>query len=226
MSTQGSAPFSTDNGHQVQVNSRGAATSAPQTRSGVSTRIRVVVVDDHPAVRAGVRDLLALQPDLEVLADFDKAVTALSFAERNAVDVAVVDYQLGGRSGLWLSRRLRQLDDPPAVLIYSAFSDWLLAAACVVAGACGLVSKTELGDELAARIREAAAGESRLPEVAPELADCVRRRFDAEEQSIFAMMLAQVPGDEISRVLRLRDRKLDETLWAMLSKLERVGGDG
>ncbi len=63
---------------------------------------------------------------------------------------------LGGRSGLGMSRKLKRLPDPPAVLIYLAFSDCLLAAACVVAQANGLVSKAALGSDLCDRIREAA----------------------------------------------------------------------
>jgi hypothetical protein len=56
-------------------------------------------------------------------------------AERERIDVAVVDYQLGSRSGLWLSRMLKRLDPPPRVVIYSAYCDGPLSAACVVAEA-------------------------------------------------------------------------------------------
>ena len=190
-----------------------------------TTRIRCIVVDDHPAVRAGVRELLALEPGLVVLDTFVTAEAALAFAERTPVDVAVVDYQLGARSGLWLCRRLRALADEPAVVMYSAFSDWLLSAACVVAGASALVSKTALGPELAACIREAVAGERRLPRVAPALAESIGRRLDAEEQAVFGMTLSGVSETEIARTLRMRDTELDATLWAMLRKLERVGED-
>ena len=187
-----------------------------------TARIRCIVVDDHPAVRTGLRELLAIEPGLMVLDSFSTAESALSFAERHQIDVAIVDYQLGGRSGLWLSRRMQGLPDPPAVVIYSAFSDWLLAAACVVAQASGLVSKTVLGDELAVRIREAAAGARRLPVVAPALSEMLRRRFDADEQAIYGMLASGISADEISHTLRMRPDDLDATLWNMLRKLERV----
>lgn len=189
------------------------------------TRIRCIAVDDHPAVRAGIRELLMVEPGLTILDVFATAEAALVFAERRRIEVAVVDYQLGGRSGLWLCRRLRELPDPPAVLIYSAFSDWLLAAACVVAGASGLLSKTAVGSELAQHIRDAAAGERRLPAIAPFLADTIRRRLNAEEQPVFGMLVAGVSATDIACTLRISKAELDVMLWTMLRKLERNASD-
>ncbi len=200
--------------------SRRNGPDALDTRAGAP--IRCLVVDDHPAILAGLRDLLAAEPDMEVLDALASAEAAAEVAERAPVDVAIVDYQLGGRSGLWLSRRLKRLPDPPAVLIYSAFSDYLLAAASVVAQADGLLSKAALGSDLYECIRQVAAGVSHLPMVPPALADGLRRRFDAEEQAIFGLLLAGIPTDEISGTLGLTDGELDARQWAMLRKLERL----
>jgi two-component system response regulator DevR len=203
-----------------------AITVSSRYEDAATGPIRCIVVDDHPAVRTGLRELLSIDRDFVVLDAFAGAETAAAYAEHHAIDVAVVDYQLGGRSGLWLSRRLRDLPNPPAVIIYSAFSDWLLVAACVVAGTSGLVSKSVFGDELTARIRAAARGEHWLPGISPVLGESVRRRLDAEELSVFGMMVAGEPADAIARTLRMRDAELDATLWGMLRKLERVGSDG
>lgn len=186
------------------------------------TEIRCLVVDDHPAVRVGVRELLAIEPDFEVLDAHATAEGALASAECMPFDVAVVDYQLGGRSGLWLSRKLKRLADPPAVVIYSAYSDYMLAAACVVAEANALVSKAALGAQLCERIREVAKGETHLPVVPPSLADGMRRRLDSEEQAIFGMMLAGLPTGDIGHTLSLSQNELDARQWAMLRKLERL----
>jgi DNA-binding NarL/FixJ family response regulator len=185
------------------------------------------VVDDHQAVRIGLHELLAVEPGFEVVDAFACAEAALEFAERAtcegaAVDVAVVDYQLPGRSGLWLSRKLKRLSPSAAVVIYSAYSDFVLAAACVVAEANSLVSKAALGAELCERIREAAHGETHLPIVPPSLADSMRRRLDSEEQAIFGMMLAGITREEIGRILSLATGELETRQWAMLRKLERL----
>lgn len=184
--------------------------------------IRCLVVDDHPAIRLGLRELLGAEPGIEVLDAVPTAEAAVAFVQRSRIDVAVVDYQLGGRSGLWCSRKLKRLADPPAVLVYSAFSDHLLAAACVVAQVDGLVSKASLGSELCERIREAAAGSSRLPLIPPALADSMRRRLDPAEQAVYGMMRAGIATEEIGRTLGSDHGELEGRLWTMLRKLERM----
>jgi len=186
------------------------------------TPIRCLVVDDHPAILAGLRGLLASEPDFEVVDGLDSAEAAAEVAEQVRLDVAIVDYQLPGHSGLWLSRKLKRLPQPPAVLIYSAFSDYLLAAACVVAEADGLLSKAALGSDLYTAIRRAATGMSRLPPVPATLADSLRRRFDSLEQAIFGLLLAGIGRDEIARTLHIDVGELETRQWTMLRKLERL----
>jgi DNA-binding NarL/FixJ family response regulator len=192
-------------------------------RETAQSPLRCLVVDDHPAILAGLQALLSCEPDLDVVDAVDSAEAALDVAERTALDVAIVDYQLPGRSGLWLSRKLKRLPEPPAVLIYSAFSDYLLAAACVVAEADGLLSKAALGSDLHDAIRRAANGMARLPPVPPTLADGLRRRFDSLEQAIFGLLLAGIGREEIGRTLHIEPGELESRQWAMLRKLERVG---
>jgi DNA-binding NarL/FixJ family response regulator len=178
------------------------------------------VVDDHAAVRAGLRDMLADEPDFEVVAAVATAEEALSVAEREAVDLAVVDYQLGGRSGLWLSRKLKRLRYPPGVVIYSAYADDVLSAAAVVAEADGIVSKSGLGSELSDAIRAVARGGHRLGPVPPWLSQALRHRLGHEEQAIFGMLLAGIPLGEIAQTLGMSTDDVDSRLSAMLRALE------
>lgn len=202
------------------------ATAPYALRSGGGpTRLRVLVVDDHPAVRLGLLQLLDDQPDFEVVDAASSAEEARSLAERDPIDVAVVDYQLGSRSGLWLSRMLKRLEPAPGVVIYSAFSDGPLAAASVVAGADGLVSKGGAGAELCHAVRAVARGYSRLPLVPPTLAGAMRRRLGPEEQAIFGMLLAGIEPSEIASTLGISDQALDSRRWAMLHKLEGLRPD-
>jgi DNA-binding NarL/FixJ family response regulator len=188
----------------------------------VSAPIRCIVVDDHPAVRLGLAELLTAEPDFLMLDSFQTAEAAFAFAQGTPIDAAVVDYQLGGRSGLWCSRKLKSLPDPPAVLIYSAFSDHLLAAASVAARADGLVSKASLGSELCDQIRRAAYGDSQLPLVPPAVADSLRHRLDPTEQAIYGMMFARTADPEIAATLGLTADELEARSWMMLRKLERI----
>ena len=95
--------------------------------------------------------LLEEQPDLSVVDAVGSAEAAMSLAEREPIDVAVVDYQLGSRSGLWLSRKLKRLDPSARVVIYSAYCDGPLSAACVVAEADALVGEQGRGRERVVR---------------------------------------------------------------------------
>jgi DNA-binding NarL/FixJ family response regulator len=197
-----------------------------EARSGPLVPTRLLVVDDHPAVRAGLRELLADVADFEVVDVVDTAEAALLVAERKRIDVAVVDYQLGGRNGLWLSRKLKRLAQPPAVLIYSAYTDGVLAAAAVAAEADAIVSKGKLGIELCDAIRTVASGHRDLPAVPRRLAEILRRRLDHEQQAIFGMLLAGIRPPEIGATLGLSSAGLESRLWEMLRRLETLPAAG
>jgi two-component system, NarL family, response regulator DevR len=189
-----------------------------------ATRMRLLVVDDHPAMRAGLRDLLTDEVDFDVVAVAATAEDALVLAAREPIDLAVVDYQLGGRNGLWLSRKLKRLPDPPAVLIYSAYTDGVLAAAAVVAEADAIVSKATLGFELCDAIRRVAGGHRHMPLLPRAVAEGVRRRLDDQEKAIFGMLLAGIPPTEVAAMLGLSASDLESRLWSMLRRLDGPPG--
>lgn len=209
-------------------NGRPRASVAPpestqyEARSGPLVPTRLLVVDDHPAVRAGLRDLLADVADFEVVDALATAEEAIQVAEDERIDVAVVDYQLGSRNGLWLSRKLKRLAQPPAVLIYSAYTDGVLAAAAVAAEADAIVSKGKLGIELCDAIRRAASGHRNLPPVPQRLAEILRRRLDHEQQAIFGMLLAGIQPPEIAATLGLSSAAIESQLWELLRRLETL----
>jgi DNA-binding NarL/FixJ family response regulator len=184
--------------------------------------LRLLVVDNHPAVRSGLRQLLDDQADFEVAAAVATADEALAVAEREPIDVAVVDYQLGERNGRWVSRKLKRLPQPPGVLIYSAYTDGVLASAAVVAEADAIFNKGGLGSELCEAIRKVARGLQLLPPVPDWLGDALRRRLDHEEQAIFGLLLAGIKTPQIASTLDLPEAALEARLWLMLRKLEAV----
>ena len=183
-------------------------------------RKRLLVVDDHPAVRAGLAELLAGEADFELVAAVEAAEAAMQVAEREAIDVAIVDYQLGGRNGLWLSRKLKRLDRPPAVVIYSAYADGVLAAAAVVAEADAIMSKGRLGSELCEIVRGVLAGHRHLPPLPARLAESLRGRLDHLEQAIFGLLMAGIEPAEVAATLGLSVADLELSLWVMLRRLE------
>jgi DNA-binding NarL/FixJ family response regulator len=192
-----------------------AARSAPP-------KVRILVVDDHPAVRLGVVQLLDAQPDFEVVTVVINAESALASAASERVDVAVVDYQLPGHSGLWLCARLKRAPAAPGVVVFSAFADHHLAACGAVAGADAVLNKGALGSELCDAVRYVARGRRLLPRVPQPLADSLRRKLAEPEQLVFGMLLAAIPREQISRTLEIGERELEARIATILRALEAV----
>ncbi len=187
--------------------------------------IRLMVVDDHPAVRLGMVQLLEGQRDFSVEVVCINAEGAVAEAERLGIDVAVVDYHLGGRNGLWACRRLKQMPEPPRVIIYSAFANEHLATCCAVAGADGVLNKGTLGSELCDTVRAVDHGRRVMPKPSQPIADMLRRRLDETEQPIFGMLMAGIPRIEIGQTLGMSARELSTREVVMLRKLEMLPGE-
>lgn len=193
----------------------------------VSTQrdLRLLLVEDHPAVRVGLQRVLEEEPGFEVVAICVTGESAVSRAETAEVDVAVVDYYLGGRNGLWVSRKLKQLPQPPRVIIFSAFANDHLAANSIVAGADAILNKGSLGSDLCDLIRSIAHGAGALPNVPQPMADMLRRRLEGREQQIFGMLLAGTSRLEIAGMLGISPVELASRETTMLNKLEALPGE-
>lgn len=183
-------------------------------------RIRVLLVDDHPAVRVGARNLIDDQPDMCVVteaASVDEALAKLS----SLADVAVVDYHLGeGRDGLWLTAELKRRESPPRVLVYSAFADGALATAALLAGADGLLGKHELGHELCRAIRRLARGQQHVPAITSSVAHAMRSGLEPQDQAIFGMLLHGMAPDEIVARLGITSEELHDRRAIILRSLK------
>jgi DNA-binding NarL/FixJ family response regulator len=192
---------------------------ADPKESRTRPRTRVLLVDDHPAVRLGARTLIDAQPDLCVVAETRSVRDALSRLETR-IDVAVVDYHLrDGEGGLSLVAHLRRLRPAPRTLVYSAFADSALAVAAIIAGADGLLGKHELGDELCDAIRRLASGRQYLPAIAPAVARAVSARLDLQDRPIFGMLMHGVAPDAIAERLSITPEQLEIRRAAMVRSL-------
>src|SRR5690349_9431944 len=118
-----------------------AGTDGPQM-------IRILVVDDHPAIRAGVHALLRAEPGLIPVAVGASAEEALELAERHEIDVALVDFHLPDGNGIAVARRLRRRSPATAVVLYSANPDRRLRVAAALAGIHSLLPKSSGADQL------------------------------------------------------------------------------
>ena len=119
---------------------------------------RILLVDDHPVVRSGMRQLLSTTPDLIVCGEADTLDRALRAVAASQPDVVIVDLDLGGADGLDLVRQLRALHATLRLLVFSFHDEALFAHLAIKAGADGYVMKHEDGERVVHAIREVLAG--------------------------------------------------------------------
>jgi DNA-binding NarL/FixJ family response regulator len=164
--------------------------------------LRVALLDDHPAVLAGLRRLIEPQPDLTVIA---AAPTAAELSQQLAgapADVLVLDYDLARGDGLSHCQRIKRRAAPPAVIFYSAYAGPSLVLAARAAGADGVIDKAEPVQNLLIAVRRAAAGEETLPAVPRDAYEAAVAALDDEDLPVLAMLLDREPLDAIAHALR------------------------
>jgi len=132
--------------------------------------ISVVMVDDHPIVRAGMRAVLDSSEDIVVLAEGGSGDDAIQLTQEHAPDVLVLDINLPDQNGLDVTCKLRAQGTPTAILILTAHQDPQLIFGLLENGATGYVLKDEALETLAHAVRAAARGNSWLsPTVASQV---------------------------------------------------------
>lgn len=181
--------------------------------------IRVVVVDDHPAVRAGLHTMLRAEPGIVPVAIAETAREAVTKVRSESPQVAVVDLRLPDGDGLHLCRRLRRLTPPPAVLLYSAFAGEDLAVPALLAGAGGLIDKRVGGHALSDAVRSVARGQRVLPPIGPGLLERAADCLDPEDLPIVGMAVDGAGQDEVGQVLNLAPEELEARIDRMLLAL-------
>jgi DNA-binding NarL/FixJ family response regulator len=182
----------------------------------------VVLVDDHPAIRAGLSGLLqdagvrVLATAATVREGWD-AITALR------PRVAVLDHHLGGESGLLLCLRSQALDPPPRVVVYSAFADDRLRVLGLVAGAAAVVSKVTAPDDVVAAVIGAPVADAGGP-VAPKGLREVGAGLDDRDLAILGMLSHGVAPAEIAATLSIDERRLRARRRAILDHAAGAAG--
>lgn len=138
--------------------------------------IQVVLVDDHPVVRQGVRSLLANHADIQVVGEADSAAALLSLLAQQQPDVILLDVRLPGKNGIDLAHQLKR--DWPAVkiIVLTTYEDDEYLFGALRAGAEGYLLKSASPEMLASAIRQVAAGERLL---SPPLVGRLMQEFSA-----------------------------------------------
>lgn len=149
--------------------------------------VNVMLIDDHPVVRAGLRSILNTFHDIEVVLEGSdgSAVEKLALDDVPPVDVVVCDIQMPDVDGIAATRRVRELDGPP-VLILTTYDTQADILAAVEAGAMGYLLKDAPEDALHNAVLDTAAGKRTL---APEVTNLLAERLAQPETALSAREL-------------------------------------
>jgi DNA-binding NarL/FixJ family response regulator len=192
------------------------------------SRIRIVLADDHPVVRAGIAGLLATQPDFEVVGDAANGQEALALVDALRPDVLLVDLRMPVQDGVGTIRALRAdrpgAPKPPNILVlttYDTDSDILHA---VEAGATGYLLKDSPPEELFRAVRATAQGHSVLsPAVATRLVGHTRKpetsALSARELEVLTLVARGTINKIIARELRISEATVKTHLLHIFAKL-------
>lgn len=190
----------------------------------MTEQIRLVLADDHPVVRTGLRALLDTEPDFEVVAEASSAEEAVRLTADTAVDVVLMDLQFGqGMHGSEATVAITEQPEAPSVLVLTTYDTDADILAAIEAGATGYLLKDAPPKELATAVRTAAAGQSALaPAIAHRLMDRVRApdtSLSSREIEVLGLVADGLSNQAISKRLFLSQATVKSHLVHIYDKL-------
>ena len=184
--------------------------------------IKVLLVDDHPVVRQGLRTFLDVQEGITVVGEAADGAAGVAAAEELRPDVVLLDLRMPGSGGLDALRGLRERENPAKVLVITSFTEPAAVLPAVRAGAAGYVYKDIDPPALAAAIRSVHSGHVLLhPDVVRLLAtgEPGGAQLTARELEVLAELARGRSNREIARGLSLSEKTVKTHVSAILTKL-------
>lgn len=194
-------------------------------------KLRILVVDDHPIVRKGLAQLIAHEPDIEMVGGADNVADALRQVADLHPDLVVVDMSLKDSHGLELLAQIKAQFVDVRTLVWSMFDEKIYAERALRAGAMGYVNKQESNSQLLAAIRQVLAGELYLSsQMTRTLLRRVRggdllgedpvQTLSNRELEVFEMIGNAMTTQQIARKLKLSPKTVEAHREKIKSKLK------
>ena len=182
--------------------------------------IRVIVVDDHPALRAGLHTVIDVEPGIIFAGESDGSEETLwPLLDRARPDLALLDYHLPHGDGFQLCYRIKQRVLAPKVVVYSAYASPALALPAMLAGADGLIGKGVGARELLDSLRRVYGGERLVPEISRTLLTDAYARLQDGDRTLIAMLLGGDSEADAAEALREDSRSVTHHIQRILGAL-------
>ena len=187
-----------------------------------TANIRIMIIDDHPVVRAGLESMLSTQPDMDVVASASSGREALALLETITPDVILMDLRMSGMSGLDAIRAINLRPDPPRILVLTSFDAEEDIYQSVGAGAQGYILKDTPQDRLLEAIHLIYAKKRYFPaDIAARLIErMARSNLTPREHQVLQLVAKGLTNKEIGRALGISDNTARNHVNSIIEKLE------
>jgi DNA-binding NarL/FixJ family response regulator len=194
-------------------------------------RIRILVVDDHPVVRQGLRAFLDTREGMEVVGEAGDGEAGVAEVARLRPDVILMDLLMPGMDGLTAIGRIRATDPAARILVLTSFSSADQVVPAVRAGAAGYLLKDAAPEEVEAAVRAVHRGEARLDpqvtatvmaEVAQPAAgpdEAALATLTPREREVLALLAGGLTNAQLARELFLSEKTVKTHVSSILAKL-------
>jgi len=184
--------------------------------------IRILIIDDHPVVRAGLASMLNTQRGIQVVASAASGEEALAELESIHVDIILIDLRMPGMGGLQTIRAIKLKKDAPRIIVLTSFDTDEDIYQSVGAGAHGYVMKNASQDRLIEAIGMVHAGKRYFPaDIASRLAErMARSNLTAREHQILQLVAKGLTNKEIGQAFGISDKTARNHVNSIISKLE------
>jgi DNA-binding NarL/FixJ family response regulator len=187
--------------------------------------IRILLVDDHPVVRHGLRGMLEAEPDLTVIGEASSGPAGVDLATAERPDIVLMDLRMPGGDGVAATERITALVPGTRVVVLTTYETDRDILRAIEAGACGYLLKDAAPAELAEAVRAAARGETVLaPSVQSTLIRQVRRpapaALSARETEVLRLVARGRTNAEIGRELFIAEATVKTHLLRVFNKLD------
>lgn len=186
--------------------------------------IRVILVDDHPVVRAGLRSVIDAPEHIAVVGEAGSGEEALAVVDELAPDVVMCDLRLGeGIDGIEVTKRISALPKKPAVLILTTFDNDSEIVAALNAGAAGYLLKDIDPEDISTAIEKAARGETYLPpEISSKVVAAMRNpgpKLTRRERDVVKLLATGASNAQIAQELFVTEATVKSHLVNVFTKL-------
>ncbi len=191
-------------------------------KADMSMPIRVAIVDDHPGVRAGIKNLLAAETDIQVVGEGANGIEAIRLAEQEKPDILLLDVEIPIMRGDEVTEQLHKRLPEVKVLAVSSYDDPMYIQGMLESGAVGYITKEEVPGLLLEALHSIL--QDKVKWISPHSASKISRitlednNYSGQELDILRTMVLGKPINEIMQTLNIDEATLNDAIQKLMAK--------